>query len=40
MKKAVTRDSASERTKFRYRVRNNIATPEDKKRLKAKGRPI
>ena len=37
MKKAVTRKSASERTKFRYRVRNSIATPADIKRLKTKG---
>ena len=40
MKKAVTRQSANERTKWRYRLRKSIATKADIKRLKTKGASI
>lgn len=33
MKRAVMRQSASERTKYRFRLRRNLATKEDKTRL-------
>ena len=40
MKRAVNRQSATERTKYRWRCRNNKMTPADRIRLKAKGAKV
>ena len=37
MKRAVKRQSSTERTKYRWRVRNNRMIPADRVRLRAKG---